>query len=52
MKYDNPICQRHDCQEPAWVLDTGLRINTPYCEKHAREWSDSRMTDLEASMGN
>jgi hypothetical protein len=48
-------CARYDCGLPAWI-DTSrafvVRMDTPYCERHSREWSDSRATDLESSMGN
>lgn len=38
------------CGEPAWVTENGIRVNTPLCERHAREFN--RPEDLEASMGN
>jgi hypothetical protein len=36
------------CNKPVWVLPNGIRVDTPYCETHARKWSDSR--DLESIM--
>ena len=57
-KHTNPKCRwvlakgwGIYCDKPTWVHN-GMRINTPYCEQHARQWSDLRATDLEASMGN
>jgi hypothetical protein len=35
------------CEEPAWTLPSGVRVNTPFCQKHSKAWGDARMTDPE-----
>ena len=39
------------CGAPVWILPNGRRVNTPYCEEHARQWSELRARDIESSMG-
>jgi hypothetical protein len=44
------------CGEGVYLVAIGdtmvIRMNTPFCEKHASKFHASRMRDLEASMGN
>lgn len=40
----NEQCQRHDCTDNVWVITIGRnlrRVQTPYCERHAREFSST-----------
>lgn len=46
-KYRNQTaeCQRHNCARNVWVVKVGggkmVRVQTPYCEMHARDFSDT-----------